>query len=467
MSIDHSLHQTYRRWVNTFRRQLPDPGLRLAFQPDAYFQACARSLWQAGGVTITPDHAKLYNALGEGGGEETLFWELVHQVGEAGPLPEPPFFQRLCRYDQQTGHSTARQFLEALPPILGLLAQAGGAGGSAVTACIQEGLGRLYQTWLAQDLPGERTPPALPPLPEAVPAPVPAASPAQTQTPTQIPEPVQAQEKTPSLEDLLAELDALVGLETVKAQVHSLINLVKVRRLREAAGLPTPPLSLHMVFLGNPGTGKTTVARLVAQLYRAIGVLSKGQLVEVDRAGLVAGYTGQTALKTRAVVDSALGGVLFIDEAYALSPERGEQDFGREAIEVLLKAMEDHRQDLVVIVAGYTGPMERFIHSNPGLESRFNQYLHFSDYDGGQLLEIFTGLCKKNGYVLTQAAETLAAQGFQALYAQRDENFGNAREVRNLFETVVSRQADRVAQLEAPSREALMALLPEDLGEMG
>ena len=156
-----------------------------------------------------------------------------------------------------------------------------------------------------------------------------------------------------------------------------------------------------MVFLGNPGTGKTTVARLVAKLYQAIGVLSKGQLVEVDRSGLVAGYVGQTALKTQQVLQSALGGVLFIDEAYSLAPGDNPTDFGREAIEVLLKGMEDHRKDLVVIVAGYTGPMEQFIHSNPGLESRFNKYLTFDDYTAGQLLEIFHGLCKKNGYALS------------------------------------------------------------------
>lgn len=459
-----AVRQDYRRLVSAYRRQLPDPGLRLAFQPDAYFQACAQSLWRAGGVTITPDHATLYNALKEGDGQETLFWALVHQVGEAGPLPEPPFFPRLCRYDQQTGHSTARQFLAALPALWALLAQAGDAGGSAVTACIQEGLSRLHRGWAALGLPGDPAPPALPPLPAAVPAAEPL--PVQAQAPEEGPE--APQEESPSLEALLAQLDGLVGLEAVKAQVHSLINLVKVRRLREAAGLPTAPQSLHMVFLGNPGTGKTTVARLVAKLYQAIGVLSKGQLVEVDRAGLVAGYTGQTALKARGVVDQALGGVLFIDEAYALSPERGEQDFGREAIEVLLKAMEDHRQDLVVIVAGYPGPMERFLHSNPGLESRFKLVLHFADYDGGQLLDIFTALCQKNGYVLTDQAQALAAQGFQALYDQRDGNFGNAREVRNRFEAAVSRQADRLATLTAaPSREALMALLPEDLGEMG
>lgn len=187
--------------------------------------------------------------------------------------------------------------------------------------------------------------------------------------------------------------------------------------------------------------------------------------MEVDRSGLVAGYVGQTALKTQQVLQSALGGVLFIDEAYSLAPGDNPTDFGREAIEVLLKGMEDHRKDLVVIVAGYTGPMEQFIHSNPGLESRFNKYLTFDDYTAGQLLDIFHSMCKKNGYALSPAAETKAAETFQALYDHRDENFGNAREVRNTFEDAVARQANRVAGLAKPSKEDLMAILPEDLSD--
>lgn len=278
------------------------------------------------------------------------------------------------------------------------------------------------------------------------------------------PEP-QPEETEPTLEELLAQLDELCGLEKVKADVHSLINLVKVRKLREEAGLPVPPMSLHLVFQGNPGTGKTTVARLLARLYKAIGVLSRGQLVEVDRSGLVAGYVGQTALKTSEVVQSALGGVLFIDEAYALAPQDNPNDFGREAIEVLLKAMEDHRKDLIVIVAGYTDLMGNFIHSNPGLESRFNKYLTFEDYDGEQLLEIFHSLCRKNGYTLAPAAEELARETFQRLYETRDENFGNAREVRNRFETAIARQADRLAGAENPTKEDLMELTAEDWGE--
>ena len=268
----------------------------------------------------------------------------------------------------------------------------------------------------------------------------------------------------PDLEPLLKELDELIGLDKIKQNVRSLMNLMKIRKLREEAGLKVPAISLHMVFMGNPGTGKTTVARLISQLYCAIGVLSKGQLVEVERASLVAGFVGQTAIKTQEVIKSALGGVLFIDEAYSLTPEtNGSNDFGHEAVETILKAMEDHRDDLVVIVAGYSEPMERFIHSNPGLESRFNRYLIFPDYNGEELYGIFKMRCDKNGYQMTEEADEYARSMFNDLYEQRDENFGNARDVRNLFENAVSIQADRLAQEEAPDREALMTFTKEDL----
>ncbi len=265
------------------------------------------------------------------------------------------------------------------------------------------------------------------------------------------------------LNELLKELDSLVGLEKVKENVRSLINLVKVRKLRTERNLPTPPMSLHLVFMGNPGTGKTTVARLVAKLYHSIGVLSKGQLVEVDRSGLVAGYVGQTAIKTKEAIDKALGGVLFIDEAYSLTASTGQTDFGREAIDTLLKAMEDHRNDFVVIVAGYDDLMGDFISSNPGLESRFNRYLTFDDYNGQQLLEIFRSMCAKNQYKLEDEADKFAGELFEKLYEERDDNFGNARDVRNIFENVITVHSDRVAPMKAPSDEELVTVKRCDL----
>lgn len=275
-----------------------------------------------------------------------------------------------------------------------------------------------------------------------------------------------AEEKpdTPSLEELLAKLDELVGLGEIKANVKSLINLMKVRKLREENGLTVPPVSLHMVFMGNPGTGKTTVARLLAGLYCAIGVLSKGQLVEVDRSGLVAGYVGQTAQKTSEVIKNAMGGVLFIDEAYALTSKEG-NDFGQEAVETLLKAMEDNRDDLVVIVAGYEDLMEDFISSNPGLESRFNRYFMFQDYTSEELNAIFKLQCDKNMYILNEEAQVKAQEHFEHIYNVRDENFGNGRDVRNFFENVIAVHSDRVSQMEEPTKDDLMTVLPVDLEE--
>ena len=271
-------------------------------------------------------------------------------------------------------------------------------------------------------------------------------------------------EPEPTIDELLERLDALVGLENIKQNVRSLINYVKIRKLREDNKLPNPPLSLHMVFMGNPGTGKTTVARILSELYKAIGVLTKGQLVEVDRSGLVAGFVGQTAIKTSDAVKSALGGILFIDEAYSLAPDVGSgNDFGREAIETLLKLMEDHRDDLIVIVAGYSGSMERFITSNPGLESRFNRYFMFEDYNSDELYDIFNSMCIKSEYVLTEDAIEYAREHFRLLYELRDDNFGNARHVRNFFENIVSVHSDRVSALDDHTREDLTMVLHEDL----
>ena len=279
---------------------------------------------------------------------------------------------------------------------------------------------------------------------------------------TQAAKPEEKEEIPPKekIEDLLAELDSYVGMDAIKTEVRSLINMVQVYKLRREHDLPTTDMSLHMVFSGNPGTGKTTVARIMSRIYHSLDILSKGQLVEVDRSGLVAGYVGQTALKTQKVIEKAMGGVLFIDEAYALNG-KSENDFGQEAIDTILKAMEDHRDDLVVIVAGYTELMDRFIHSNPGLESRFNRFLMFEDYTPEQMVAIFKMQCKKGCYVLAQGTEELVRDFIAEESA--DDSFGNARGVRNLFEHILVAQNNRLAKMENVTRDDLMQILPDDV----
>ncbi len=272
---------------------------------------------------------------------------------------------------------------------------------------------------------------------------------------------VQKSEKI-SLEEALKRLNDLEGLSRVKSQVCDWVDQIKVFQMRKERGMSVPEMSYHMVFTGNPGTGKTTVARLMAQIYCALGILSEGQLVEVDRAGLVAGYIGQTAVKTKEVLKQAYGGVLFIDEAYSLA-NGGTNDFGQEAIDTILKEMEDKRDNLVVIVAGYDAPMEKFIASNPGLRSRFKNFIQFSDYNGTELYNIFAGLCAKNQYILDEEARITLRGYFNDLYQKRDKNFGNGRDVRNLFETIVTRQSGRVARLTSPSDGDIATIKAEDL----
>lgn len=268
-------------------------------------------------------------------------------------------------------------------------------------------------------------------------------------------------EDAATLEELLAELDGLIGLQSVKRNVHSLLHLQSIQMEREARGLPRIPMSNHLVFTGNPGTGKTTVARMIARIYKKIGLLSKGTFVEVDRSGLVAGYVGQTAIEVSNVLDSAKGGVLFIDEAYALANGVG-GDYGMEAIETLLKRMEDEREDLVVIVAGYPKLMERFISSNPGLRSRFSKKIFFPDYTPEELLDILQYMVKKNGFTISEPALDFAYEVLEKKYNTRTEDFANAREVRSFFESAIVSQADRLYGRENITDEELCRLEVDD-----
>lgn len=263
------------------------------------------------------------------------------------------------------------------------------------------------------------------------------------------------------LEDALKELNDLIGLDGVKQEVLACINLLRINNMRKSKGLPELQTSNHMVFTGHPGTGKTTVARIMAKIYKSLGVVSKGQLVETDRAGLVAGYMGQTALKTAQVIKKAKGGVLFIDEAYSLSSEEGSNDYGKEAIDTLVKGMEDYRDDLVVIVAGYVDEMKKFINMNPGLRSRFNKYINFVNYSAEEMLEIFRRQCEKTQFILSDEAATAALEYFKV--NQDDPTFGNARGVRNFFDRVVMAQATRILTLSNPSEVEFRTIKQEDI----
>ena len=458
-------HKIYSANTDAFYRV---GGIAMAKELDEFMTRCALGLWSRGGG-ITQRHVDMANQIYSRNQPQPkwMLWSLTSSVCESEVFLPPVFYWNLAENDAKRGTEASRTFIRMLTNILLYHAAVDDDVSYDEAAYITECTDKL--TAICDTSGVRKSREALNPLDYVTSSEPGFQEKHRLQEQTAGGEKLKegdaektdTEEKKPDFDELMAQLDSLVGLDDVKKDIKNLMNLVKVRRLRKENGLPIPPMSLHMVFMGNPGTGKTTVARIISGLYAAIGVLEKGQLIEVDRSGLVAGYVGQTALKTQEVIKSALGGVLFIDEAYSLA-SGGENDFGREAIETILKAMEDHRDELIVVVAGYDGPMEKFINSNPGLQSRFNKYFYFPDYNGEQLLHIFKGPCKKNGYALTEEAEAEAKAMFEELYENRGENFGNGRDVRNVFEDTVVRQSNRVAALDAPTKDDLMQLLPED-----
>jgi hypothetical protein len=360
------------------------------------------------------------------------------------------------------GSPDAAKYAEALAQVVDAAATLGDPSISAIAAA--EGTKAVHRS-AAQGRDKAPTPTHLPTTHPAAPGPThprgqlplpttegdPAAAPAEELEPPK-------EERT--LEELLEELDQLTGLGRVKDEIRRQTELLRIERLRAEAGLTSPTLTRHLVFVGNPGTGKTTVGRLVAGIYRALGLLDKGHLVEVDRSELVAGYLGQTAEKTTAVVKRALGGVLFIDEAYALA----EDQYGREAVDTLVKDMEDHRNDLVVIVAGYPGPMARFVSTNPGLESRFSRTITFEDYSAAELRQIFETLARAADF----EPQPATLDRFDRLVADqlRGEGFGNGRWARNVLDSAIARHAWRLRDVERPTVDQLRTLVPEDLEDV-
>ena len=442
----------------------------LARELDEFMTQCALNLWSRAG-SIGQRHVDMANEIYSRNQPRPtwMLWSLTSSVCAEEVFLPPVFFWNMAESDAKRGSEASRTFIRMLTNILLYLAAVDDDVSLAEAEFITECTDRLNAICDASGVKKSKQPlnamdfvtSSEPSFTQKQGAQPQSSGGDKTETKA---ETETAPVEKPDFDELMEQLESLIGLEDIKKDVKNLVNLMKVRKLRQENELPVPPMSLHMVFMGNPGTGKTTVARLISGLYASIGVLSKGQLVEVDRSGLVAGYVGQTALKTQEVIKSAIGGVLFIDEAYALS-SGGDNDFGREAIETILKAMEDHRDDLIVIVAGYTGPMGKFLDSNPGLESRFNKYFYFKDYTGEELLGIFKMQCDKNGYKLTEEADAAAKEFFEKLYEERSDNFGNGRDVRNCFEDMIVRQSNRVAMMEAPTKDDLMAVKPEDLEE--
>ena len=451
-----TLHKNYQSAINSFRQDFPDKGLISFASIDEYVRSCALIIWSRGEVdagecksVLNELYSSSANRRTYNNYEVTKAIDFYRNHNQSSNVPE--FFIKIVKFDALHRTCYSRALAEIFEVLFIQFAvideKMGYEEASQITELYEKLIYHCNLNNIATrnskkvdpySLVGDRSEPA-----EIV---------------DDGPVKIGAEGKDP---ESMKELDELVGLENVKTEIRSIVNFAKIQSIRKKRGLKVFPISYHLVFIGNPGTGKTTVAWIVAKVYKELGLLSKGHLVEVDRSGLVAGYVGQTAIKTQGVITKSMGGILFIDEAYMLSNER--DVFGQEAIDTLLKAMEDHRDDLIVIVAGYESLMKAFIESNPGLKSRFNRFIHFDDYTPSELYAIFTGLCTKNQYMLSEDAETLVKEYFSRIYEARTESFGNGRAVRNCFEKMITNQANRMAQYQEASLEEIQTIEKEDL----
>ena len=426
---------------------------------DMYVQSLLLKLAQAGG---TPDPAMLTYI-------SSVPSRDILQIGKASPdqalnigfknrsfAEGTPLLLRCCQaMDDKDGTATAQKFVDGVSRLLYAAAEVDGDLNGRELQFITTYAGAL-RTFLMTRAAGRHAG-----TQEQIHVDAPGSTSKADKKAAAAAEQAKAEPEEKSVEELVAELDSLIGLTQVKKEVHTLINLIKIRKMREEHKLKVMDMSFHMVFTGNPGTGKTTVARLVAKIYKQLGFLSQGQLVETDRSGLVAGYVGQTAGKVTEVVNSALGGILFIDEAYALARKGMDNDFGHEAIDTLVKLMEDHRDDLVVIVAGYTDLMHDFLTSNPGLISRFNKYIDFPDYTDDELMGILDMNAKKQGYTVTEGARTVIREMLQGMTISDRMDFGNARGMRNTLEKLVQEQANRLAAFKGEITKEMLQELNE------
>ena len=467
------LHSLYNQALSAFLSSYPETKESYYGAIDSFFRTCAIIVWKDGGSSSEVCAAALMEIYLQEKDRCSISKEDVEEAGKligsnGYSIPTPRFFEEILEYDKSHETAYSRRFAEGLRFVLSFFVRLNGGSLNNSVKTINSIYDDLIRACDNSDIKEYKSSTKFDfknnvPSTTSTNTSVAYHKPQSDEKPAaKKPEPKQGGTDSRKA-DGLSKLESLIGLENVKKEIESIYNYIRIQKMREAADLPLTKMSYHLVFTGNPGTGKTTVARIVAQIYKELGILSKGHLIETDRSGLVAGYMGQTAIKTHDLIEKARGGVLFIDEAYSLAGS-SESDYGQEAIDTLLKGMEDYRTDFVVIVAGYDKPMRRFIDSNPGLESRFNRYIEFPDYTGAEMNAIFDQYCSRDKYIIEEDAKEALVDYFDQLYENRGDDFANGRTVRNFYEKVVTNQATRLSKQKDVTHDMLPRITVDDLG---